>query len=145
MKIEEIAPYLPYGVKMIFEKSGKIIALHGLQCVGSANLSYADYERHYDSTIWNFKLILHPLSDLTKPCLPNGNIPIDFFDIYEEDNFEYTDIKTYRLIESISKNNIIHDIKWLPYGVVEKLFEWHFDVFDLIEKGEAVDVNTLNL
>lgn len=26
----------------------------------------------------------------------------------------------------------------------QKLFEWHFDVFGLIEKGLAIDINTLN-
>ena len=31
-----------------------------------------------------------------------------------------------------------------PSEVREKLFEWHFDVFGLIEKGLAIDFNTLN-
>jgi hypothetical protein len=26
---------------------------------------------------------------------------------------------------------------------VQKLFEWHFDVFGLISKGLAIDINTL--
>ena len=29
-------------------------------------------------------------------------------------------------------------------GICEKLFEWHFDVFGLIEKWLAIDINTLN-
>ena len=29
------------------------------------------------------------------------------------------------------------------YETIEKLFEWHFDVFGLIEKGLAIDINTL--
>jgi hypothetical protein len=28
-------------------------------------------------------------------------------------------------------------------GLFQKLTEWHFDIADLILKGEAVDVNTL--
>ena len=36
------------------------------------------------------------------------------------------------------------DLKYLPYGVVEKLLEWHFDIFGLLEKGLAVDINTIN-
>ena len=35
-------------------------------------------------------------------------------------------------------------IKYLPNGIVLQLFEWHFDVFGLIEKGIAIDINTLN-
>jgi len=30
------------------------------------------------------------------------------------------------------------------YLITQKLFEWHFDVFGLIEKGLAIDINTLN-
>ena len=30
-----------------------------------------------------------------------------------------------------------------PYGFVLNLLEWHFDVFGLIEKGLAIDINTL--
>lgn len=30
------------------------------------------------------------------------------------------------------------------YSLYEKLFEWHFDVFGLIEAGLAIDINTLN-
>ena len=28
-------------------------------------------------------------------------------------------------------------------NIYEKLFEWHFDVFNLIEAGIAIDVNTV--
>ena len=31
----------------------------------------------------------------------------------------------------------------MSYGLVSKLIEWHFDVFGLIEKGLAIDINTL--
>ena len=30
------------------------------------------------------------------------------------------------------------------YWIAQKLFEWHFDVFGLIEAGLAIDINTLN-
>jgi hypothetical protein len=31
----------------------------------------------------------------------------------------------------------------VDYWIVEKLIEWHFDVFGLIKKGLAIDVNNL--
>ena len=37
-------------------------------------------------------------------------------------------------VVSLNKNN---------YWKIEKLFEWHFDVFGLIEKGLAINVNDL--
>jgi hypothetical protein len=32
-----------------------------------------------------------------------------------------------------------------PFWKIEKLFEWNFDVFGLIEKGRAIDINTLSV
>lgn len=140
--LECIVGYLPYNVKAQLYFNGKkqhqVVNSNKTLCLRTV----AFYIENYDHI--GFKIILHPLSDLTKPCLEGGKIPIDLFDVYEEDNFEYTDIKTYHEIENIAKHGIIHDVKWLPYGVVEQLLKWHFDVFGLIEKRYAIDINTLN-
>jgi len=37
------------------------------------------------------------------------------------------------------------DMKRSPYWVIQQLFKWHFDVFSLIEKGKAININTINL
>ena len=34
-------------------------------------------------------------------------------------------------------------IESMPYAIVSKLLEWHFDIDGLIEKGLAIDINTL--
>ena len=41
----------------------------------------------------------------------------------------------------------ISDVNWLlePFIIFQKLIEWHFDIADLISKGEAIDVNTLDI
>ena len=39
-------------------------------------------------------------------------------------------------------NGFIH-YKAVKYGIIERLLEWHFDIFGLIEKGLAIDINTL--
>ncbi len=36
-----------------------------------------------------------------------------------------------------------YDLFKQNYIVMEKLFEWHFDVFKLIPEGLALDINTL--
>ena len=36
-------------------------------------------------------------------------------------------------------------IETLPYWIVEKLFENHFDVFGLITLGLAININTLKI
>jgi hypothetical protein len=34
-------------------------------------------------------------------------------------------------------------MRYLPNWTVEKLLEWHFDIYGLIEAGLAIDINTL--
>ena len=38
---------------------------------------------------------------------------------------------------------ILDNIQFTEYHIAEKLIEWKFDIFNLIGKGEAIDVNTL--
>ena len=70
------------------------------------------------------KLILRPLSDLTKEIEHNGErfVPIVLLEDYIDFQYGYERIE---------------------YWKIQQLFEWKFDIFNLIEKGEAIDVNTL--
>ena len=70
----------------------------------------------------HFKPILRPLSDLTKDDL---------------DTLQCTEL--YNQI-----NDADFCIHLLPYQIAMYLIENHFDVFGLIEKGLAIDINTLN-
>lgn len=75
-KFKDVAHYyLNTDLKMMFEKSGRIITLKGVQHTGAKNIIWIDSEKFYEYTIWNFKPILRPMSDLTKP-LEDGIIPI---------------------------------------------------------------------
>lgn len=92
-----------------------------------------------DVYISEVKPILRPLSDLTKEIEVNGEkfAPFKWF------NFINSDIDFETQILALSS-----DFRWLEstnYGIIEKLLEWHFDVFGLIEKGLAIDINTLEL
>ena len=75
--------------------------------------------------------ICRPLSDLTKQIKHNGEtfIPIERIGIYNPNNVDY-------LINQILS-------EFVEFSVMETLVRWHFDVVDLISKGEAIDVNTL--
>lgn len=72
---------------------------------------------------------------------------IDLFEIRDSGGciyeFDYGNIKTIQKIKTIAKYNIIHDINYLPFAVVKLMIEYHFDVFGLIERGLAVDINTI--
>ena len=88
------------------------------------------------------KPILRPLSDLTIEIEVNGEkfVPgedlSELMDIYDLGyNDHYYDYKL--------EKYIIDDPCREPYFVIQKMFEWHFDVFDLIKRGDAIDINTL--
>ena len=123
MKLEQkhLAPYLPYGlkIKVIDTNFYKYDVMTLCDKSGLSNIGLSDLLDEPQ----DFKPILHPLSDLTKEIEVNGEkfVPRDKF---------YGNPLDYKILD----NN---------YNVVQKLLEWHFDVFGLIENGLAVDINTL--
>ena len=133
-----LAPYLPYGLKLQYvvrekvEKTGimkKIIHNEDETNPTKVSIDWNDAEH-----IWMFKPILRPLSDLTKEIEHNGGkfVPIDYNAFRESKE---------HLIEF--QNKFAH-YKSVKYGIIERLLEWHFDVFGLIDSGLAIDINTLS-
>lgn len=116
-----------------------------------------------------YPLVLRPLSDLTKKVEVNGEkfVPIiEFFQLvdggsYTEDRVTIKNEKGWFVISNsisqLSFNSIENyfDYKtfdfdgedWQPsfnqLAIFNKLFEWHFDVYGLIENNLAIDINTL--
>lgn len=88
--------------------------------------------------------ILHPLSDLIKEIQHKGEkfvpsmILCDLWIDYgkTKQGADSTQQMFYRWFSGI-------EIDAYPFYLVQKLIEWHFDIADLISKGEAIDVNTL--
>ncbi len=90
-----------------------------------------------------FKLVLHPISKLTQEIEVNGEkfVPIEWFEIGDDDSgieYDHGNVKLIKTLESIARHNNFHDVEFLPFSVVQKLFEWHFDVFGLISNDLAV-------
>lgn len=114
----------PYGFKPNGKESTGIFRLVHL----TGDL-YADIENKIFPE--EFIPICRPLSDLTKEIEHKGKkfIPMKKIAIYNPNNVEY-------LIECVITGLV-------EYIVLRQLIEWHFDVAGLIEKGEAIDVNTL--
>ncbi len=119
LELKQLAPYLPYGLKVT---NGKEIAEITLR--NADDLQFAT----------DFKPILRPLSDLD-----NENV----------DGYVYSDwlIEKYQssYVEN-QINSIKEDIRWInhcEYVIINDLIEWHFDVFNLIPQGLAIDINTL--
>lgn len=157
--LKHLAAYLPYNLQLLFEKSGRITAMIG--CYQSDNLHIIDYNdgSDYNLTIWNFKPILHPLSDLTKEIEVNGEIfiPIDKIKaellgvdwlVFGESKYGWTGFidqsnnSQANHIPIYMKNEIMDECSYLFY---QKLCEWHFDLFGLIDAGLAVNINNVKL
>lgn len=120
LTLEHLAPYLPYGLGIWFNTS-KGVKIHTM----SAN--NINDVLHYTT---NYKPILRPLSDLTKEIEHNGEkfVPVNELAI-NPDWIKFEDWK--------------NDAMLVSYEEAKSLLKWHFDLFALIDKNIAVDINTL--
>lgn len=136
LELKHLAPYLPYGLKMIYVHTNKIGQISNIYTLGSGynnddikiSIDYSEGEH-----IWMYKPILRPLSDLTK------EIEIDGEKIVISNEYGY-----YRFDEMSTLKGgsvILSSIMLKEYEIILK---YHFDIFGLIEKGFAIDINTLN-
>lgn len=156
LTLREIAPYLPYGLKFAtlnddtneyyIDANRYILDFGGLN--GVANICMDNYSRPL------YKIILRPLSDLTEEIEHNVEefIPLD--ELTEGHTVRFSlpnysedwDNRTYYSFDKYIEewiNGDVHHLNFIPFGFIQKLYEWHFDVHGLIEKGLAIDINTL--
>jgi len=123
LELKHLAGYLPYGLE-VYHKTwiqALIMDCSGATIDSISILDVAEYS----------KPILRPLSDLTKEIEVNGEkfVPKD-------------------IIEELHSSECIrwilcNDIYECKYHVIEKLLEWHFDIYGLIENNLAIDKNTI--
>lgn len=146
-KQEFLAFSLPYGLKCTANGLEKGHRLKGI-FEDKYTLSNNSYGGYFSPMIENIKPIIHPLSDITKEIEHKGEkfVPIDRFN--ELFGYKYCRLVYYvnsgigwYIYSSFSDTAISFDNMYLP---IKKLIEWHFDIAGLIEKGEAIDVNTLS-
>ena len=128
LELRHLAPYLPYGLKYFIDFEDGDTACWKVEGLTIQEIFIDGYDCNYESK--NCKPILRPLSDLTKEI--DKDEDVTFLDWIES---EY-EIDVLAFIDSYS-------IEKLPYEVMEYLFEWHFDIFNLIENNLAIDINTL--
>jgi len=141
LQLKHLAGYLPYELKIRCFRNEQILFVEDLFLNGEV-LDYLLITSKYN----HYKPILHPLSDLIKLITINGitfvpdtwiyyNIKKDV-EIYQFLNGEISlDIITENYSQTI---NLIDG-----YLIMQKLLEWHFDIYGLIDKGLAIDINTL--
>ena len=161
LELKHLAPYLPYELMIRCDfKDGDVLSCK----LESLN----EFEAFLDGCDWDysnntdFKPILRPLSDLTKEIEHNGEIFVTALKLLELNGKPNRDLKRIKFDGSfiyepnysygktiLGEENLDWFISEALYtkGVSLKnanfLFKYHFDVFGLIEKGLAIDINTL--
>lgn len=90
------------------------------------------------------KLILHPLSDLTKYCEDLGFMPIEKLQSIFTKRLRFDlDGFYYHIKESYVRKGGDEPFPFNQLEAYSYLLEWHFDIHGLIETGLAIDINTL--
>ena len=140
MELKYIEPYLLHGLNFqcIDIESGEyeelpltaIILTNGRQdlIIGNSEVDIDDlFANEYEA----FYPILRPLSDLKRVIEVNGKkfVPNDTIKMLDK-----------RYSVAGAEHGFIMSY---PQWIIEKLFEYHFDVFGLIPKKLAVDINDL--
>jgi len=115
LELKHLAGYLPYELKI--QRFDGIIF----------NVTDSIYNLP-NALLINFKPILRPLSDLTKD---------EFYSLWSHEN-------DYESIEQCSKLDCESFLK-INFSLYfwNEIYENHFDIYGLIEKGLAIDINTL--
>lgn len=155
LELKHLAAYLPYGLKI--HTGSEIIELGGFHNENWLNIF--GNEIYCEGEI---KPILHPISDLTKPSLECGLIPIVelakiaypkilkgihqvgnicFIDSREKYVFGYANEASSFICTYIPENRNCFVNNQLD--LFEYLFAHHFDVYGLIEAGLAIDINSI--
>ena len=157
LELKHLVGYLPYGLKVENDNHIAVITMMYLPA-GKLDtdlwiVSMEDTTNPELSCSVNFKEvkpILHPLSDLTKEIEVNGEkitpllkLARKLFDNEPESFDSMSSCILWvdeMIINQVQKpkgyDNILH---W----AFQDLIKWHFDVFGLIGKGLAIDINTL--
>lgn len=132
-KQEFLAFSLPYGLKC---KDSNILKYNRIYKY-TGTFYQIDNETRYE----NIKPILHPLTDLIKEIEYNGEVFIPIDKLYHLDMLR-CDISLFEFINLDTVADHIYSNKFLEFTLI--LAKWHFDIAKLIDKGEAIDVNTLD-
>lgn len=141
LELKHLTPYFPYALKVLTnERTRKekavITALnYGIdQDLVMLQGSTEDFD-FFEDKLKNVKPILRPLSDMS-----------DYFQLLIEENEIIADIldEEYLSQRDLDIEEIdIYNSTVYPYDLICLLAEHHFDLFELIDKGLAIDINTL--
>ena len=144
LELKHLVGYLPYGLRFEGKRKDWVLFDSGIKTLCPIDL---------DGRWEIIKPILRPLSDLTKEIEVNREkfIPIDVigedveFNLCNNDYVSDWDEKGGNFLNYIDEfiqrvyNN--HHLDFMPFGFIQKLQEWHFDIYGLIENDLAISIH----
>lgn len=136
LQTKHIAPYLQYNIKAKFKYSNdKYCRKYVIGTIGAIykNCTIVCHDT-VNATPDKFKLLLRPMSDLINTIEHNGKNFIPIEEILKHNCFNIKKMSRDE-INSYAESVSMFDL--LNYRDAELLFEWHFDIFDLIQSGLA--------
>lgn len=142
IKLHEICGYLPYGLKMRFENgNGREITLTGINGGDGFAVRISDGRQSYWLDDCGFKPVLRTLSDLTKEIEHNGKKFVPWIELEMDYREGYNDlVMEFNPFKIGLRNKSMGTSELVPYELIQKLFEWHFDVFGLLDRNLAVNL-----
>jgi len=140
LTLEHLAPYLPYGLKVLYQtKSTLPSSIHVMNYLNlNDNIGLLDCPLTDWTNLDYVKPILRPLSDLLKEDSENYELMLSLCDILNSSTCEH-------FIKAIQEKTY-YGIDLRLYDEICKFMDGnHFDWrFGLIDKGIAIDINSLN-
>lgn len=139
LELKHLAGYLPYRLNILYWNGNAKEYIKILQVLHYENRHVLGSDKH--------KPILRPLSDLTKEIEHNGEkfVPLEVLN-----NMLFTKHSSLEYYSSEHCNGaILFSTNISGFNIlsmnekIQKLYEWHFDLHNLIEKNLAIDINTL--
>lgn len=130
MKLEakNLIPYLPYSLKV--EMEGKKCNVAWMSTKNIAVIrpyGVGEYKKiSWEYAHLNVKPFLRPMSELTENEAKDGHFMSGF--------------SNYGALQILTGNPLLGH-----YGMIEYLLKNHYDIFGLIEKGLAIDINDVSL
>ena len=144
-KEQFLAMSLPHGLKVCVKEYGGVdnSLLETMRGIVDDRMITDDIEDdNFLLKTSEYLCVLHPLSDLTKPIEHKGETFILIDKILESGGFNLSKMSRQE-INSYAKPFLMPELISLDDALI--LIEHHFDIAGLIEKGEAIDVNTLEI
>lgn len=136
---KHIIPYSLFGLQVIHSEYDRFDITSDVMCVSNNYVSFdigCDYYFNDEEPECEIKPLLRPLSQLTEEIEHNGErfVPMDIFSLM----YFGGQANKEALKKDFYENIIYTRYNSLSYETVQKLIEWHFDVFGLIPAGLAV-------